>query len=64
MSVWKLYLKKQRLTFKTDELKVTEEIAGDLGTSRVVISRLLKSIKRAGKVKLNRNYIDLKNLPL
>ncbi|MBK7887202.1 MAG: Crp/Fnr family transcriptional regulator [Bacteroidetes bacterium] len=59
------YLKKQRLTFKTDELKVThEEIAGDLGTSRVVISRLLKSMEQAGKVKLNRNYIDLKNLPL
>ncbi len=59
------YLKKQRASFKTNELKIThEEIAGDLGTSRVVISRLLKSMEQAGKVKLYRNYIDLKNLSL
>ena len=59
------YLQKQRKALKTDELKVThEEIANDLGTSRVVISRLLKQLEVNGKVKLFRNYIDLKNLPL
>lgn len=59
------YLKKQREALKTDELKIThEEIANDLGTSRVVISRLLKSMEQTGKVKLFRNYIDIKNLPL
>lgn len=57
------YLKKQRDAFKSDELKIThEEIANDLGSSRVVISRLLKSMEQAGKLKLNRNVIDLKNL--
>lgn len=57
------YLKKQREAFKSDELKIThEEIANDLGTSRVVISRLLKSMEQAGKLKLNRNAIDLKNM--
>ena len=57
------YLKKQRDAFKSDELKIThEEIANDLGTSRVVISRLLKSMEQAGKLKLNRNAIDLKNM--
>lgn len=59
------YLKKQRSTFQTNDLKVThEEIANDLGTSRVVISRLLKSMEQNGKLKLNRNSIDLKNLPV
>lgn len=59
------YLKKQRDALKTNELKTThDEIANDLGTSRVVISRLLKSMENKGMVKLHRNYIDLKNLPV
>ncbi len=59
------YLKKQREVLKTDDLKIThEEIANDLGTSRVVISRLLKSMEQNGKVKLLRNTIALKNLSL
>lgn len=59
------YLKKQRKALKTDEFKAThEEIANDLGTSRVVISRLLKTMEQNGKLKLFRNYIDLSQLPM
>lgn len=59
------YLKKQRDTFKSNELNIThDEIASDLGTSRVVISRLLKAMENKGMVKLFRNHIDLKNLPV
>jgi len=59
------YLKKQRDSLKSDELKMThEEIATDLGTSRVVISRLLKQMEIDGKLKLNRNAIDLSRLPV
>jgi CRP/FNR family transcriptional regulator len=59
------YLKKQRDAFKTNELRIThDEIANDLGTSRVVISRLLKTMENKGMVKLLRNHIDLKNLPV
>lgn len=59
------YLKKQRDALKSNELRTThEEIATDLGTSRVVISRLLKQMEIDGKLKLNRNYIDLNQLPM
>ncbi len=36
-----------------------QEIAYELNTSRVVISRLLKALENEGVVKLNRNTIDL-----
>jgi len=39
-----------------------QEIAYDLHTSRVVISRLLKKLEQSGKVKLNRNNIEIINL--
>jgi CRP/FNR family transcriptional regulator len=54
------YLKKQQLALNSSELRIThEEIASDLGTSRVVISRLLKQMELHGKVKLSRNAIVL-----
>lgn len=57
------YLKKQQQAIGSDELKIThEEIANDLGTSRVVISRLLKQMEQAGKVRLSRNAISLNGL--
>lgn len=57
------YLKKQQKALQTNELKIThEEIARDLNSSRVVISRLLKKMEEAGKVKINRNSLALKNL--
>ena len=36
-----------------------QKIANDLGTSREVVSRLLKDLERKGKVKLSRNEISL-----
>ncbi len=39
-----------------------QEIAYDLHTSRVVISRLLKKLEKEGKVKLNRNTIEMINI--
>lgn len=39
--------------------KTHQEIAYELNSSRVVISRLLKVLEKAGKLKLNRNNIKL-----
>jgi len=39
-----------------------QEIAYELHTSRVVISRLLKKLENLGKIKLHRNYIVLKSM--
>ena len=39
-----------------------QEIAYDLHTSRVVISRLLKKLEQMGKIELHRNYIKILDL--
>ncbi len=39
-----------------------QEIAYDLHSSRVVISRLLKKLENMGKIKLSRNHIEIINL--
>lgn len=39
--------------------KTHQEIANELNSSRVVISRLLKALENEGKIKLNRNSIEL-----
>tara|TARA_R110002167_G_scaffold125448_13_gene305613 strand:- start:2443 stop:3075 length:633 start_codon:yes stop_codon:yes gene_type:complete len=39
-----------------------QEIAYDLHTSRVVISRLLKKLEQMGKIGLHRNYIEILDL--
>lgn len=39
-----------------------QEIAYDLNTSRVVISRLLKKLEREGKIEMNRNQIKVIDL--
>jgi CRP/FNR family transcriptional regulator len=36
-----------------------QKIANDLGTSREVVSRLLKDLERKGKVRLSRNEITM-----
>ena len=36
-----------------------QEIAGELNTSREVISRLLKKLEQRGDLKLHRNHIEL-----
>jgi CRP/FNR family transcriptional regulator len=39
-----------------------QKIANDLGTSREVVSRLLKAIERQGLISCSRNLIQIKNL--
>ena len=51
--------KKSELT-KTKTLNIThEQLANELGTARVVVSRLLKQLEEIGKVELGRNKITL-----
>lgn len=46
-----------------DRLEVThQKIANDLGTSREVVSRILKDFERQRKLKLSRNVIYIENL--
>lgn len=42
--------------------KTHQEIANELNSSRVVISRLLKALENEGRIKLNRNNIELLHL--
>ena len=57
--LWVLLQKKSKLT--GDKLLHTthEQLANELGTSRVVISRLLKQLEEEGKVQLSRNKIEI-----
>ena len=53
-------LKKKSEINKTNTLQVThEQLANELGTARVVVSRLLKQMEDGGLVKLGRNRIIL-----
>lgn len=57
------YLKDKAMVVHNDVLHVThKEIAEDLHTSRVVISRLLKELENEGKIKLFRNSIKVLEL--
>jgi len=57
------YLKDKAMVNHDDVIQVThQEIAHDLHTSRVVISRLLKTLELDGKIKLNRNSIKVLEL--
>lgn len=57
--LWALLLKKKELT-GNKTLNIThEQLANELGTARVVVSRLLKQLEELGKVKLGRNKISL-----
>ncbi|WP_159022926.1 Crp/Fnr family transcriptional regulator [Formosa sp. L2A11] len=52
------YLKDQSRVNHTEIIhKTHKEIAYDLHTSRVVVSRLLKKLERLNKIELGRNYI-------
>lgn len=54
------YLKNKVLVNKETLLEVThQEIAYDLHSSRVVISRLLKNLEKEGKIKLYRNKLEV-----
>jgi CRP/FNR family transcriptional regulator len=57
------YLKKKALISKSNHINSThQEIAYDLHTSRVVISRLLKTLEKRGNIELQRNQIKIINL--
>lgn len=54
------YLKSKVLVTKSTQLDAThQEIAYDLNTSRVVVSRLLKSLEKEGKIKIFRNKLEI-----
>ncbi len=57
------YLKKKMEVTNDNRIKNThQEIAYDLHTSRVVISRLLKKLEKMKKLALHRNYIQILDL--
>ena len=57
------YLKRNKTESGKKILNVThQEIADDLNSSREVISRLLKKMEQLGKIKLNRNSIEIIDL--
>ena len=53
-------LDKSKINQSKNILNTHQEIAYDLNTSRVVISRLLKALENEGKIKLHRAFIELK----
>ena len=54
------YLKRSKTDSGKKILNLThQEIADDLNSSREVISRLLKKMEQLGKIKLNRNSIEI-----
>lgn len=54
------YLKRSKTDSGKPVLNLThQEIADDLNSSREVISRLLKKMEQLGKIKLNRNSIEI-----
>ncbi|MDP2058709.1 MAG: Crp/Fnr family transcriptional regulator [Flavobacteriaceae bacterium] len=64
-------LEERILRHLTDKAKVTQtlelksthyDIANELHTSRVVVSRLLKALEKQGKIKLYRNRIEVKEI--
>ncbi|MAO17395.1 Crp/Fnr family transcriptional regulator [Muricauda ruestringensis] len=57
------YLKKKVEVTNDNQIRNThQEIAYDLHTSRVVVSRLLKKLEKMKKLELHRNYIQIVNL--
>lgn len=57
------YLKDKAMVIGNDVLNVTHlQIANDLHTSRVVISRLLKALEKKSKIALSRNQIKILEL--
>ena len=57
------YLRDKAMVNNNDVINVThQDIAYDLHTSRVVVSRLLKTLERDSKIKLHRNSIKILKL--
>lgn len=51
-----------RVLGKTEIETTHQQIADDLHTSRVVVSRLIKQLENEGKVKLGRNHLEVMEL--
>ena len=57
------YLKNKANLHESNTINVIhQEIAEDLHTSRVVVSRLLKQLENSKKIKLSRNKIEILDL--
>jgi CRP/FNR family transcriptional regulator len=57
------YLRDKAMVNHNDEIYVThQQIANDLYTSRVVVSRILKALENNHQIKINRNRISLLDL--
>ena len=57
------YLRDKAMVTQNDVIHAThQEVAQDLHTSRVVVSRLLKSLENEGIIKLHRNQIKILHL--
>jgi len=57
------YLKDKAMINRNEVIQVThKEIANDMHTSRVVVSRLLKALEIKGEIKLHRNQIQILKL--
>lgn len=59
--LWKYLQEKVRISKNNTISRTHQEIAYDLHTSRVVVSRLLKSLEKQGKINLQRNAIEILN---
>lgn len=57
--VYKYLIDKVKLSASTDLGIKHNDIAEDLNTSRVVISRILKQLENEKKIKLSRNKIEV-----
>jgi CRP/FNR family transcriptional regulator len=57
--LYKYLTDKAKVIGKTEINNTHQEIAYEMHTSRVVISRLLKALELRGKIKLNRNNIEI-----
>jgi CRP/FNR family transcriptional regulator, anaerobic regulatory protein len=57
--LYKYLTDKAKVLGTTDIANTHQEIATEMHTSRVVVSRLLKSLELEGKIKLNRNKIEI-----
>jgi CRP/FNR family transcriptional regulator len=58
--LWMLLNKKREVSGKMILNVSHEQLANELGTARVVVSRLLKLLEEDGKLKLGRNKITLR----
>jgi CRP/FNR family transcriptional regulator len=57
------YLRDKAMVNHNDEIHVThQQIANDMHTSRVVVSRILKALENNQQIKINRNRITLLDL--